>query len=82
MRHANMRPSLPTHVHPAGAATVQPKTLSVRLTAGDHPIKLEWMQASGSSQVGSLCCWQHPVAATTAQPACCSCATCGLPGLY
>lgn len=61
--HADMRPSLPTHAHPAGAATVQPKTLSVRLTAGGHLVKLEWMQASGSSQVRSLCCWQPPVAA-------------------
>ncbi len=32
---------------------MQSKVLSVKLIAGDHPIKLEWMQASGASQVSA-----------------------------
>ena len=32
---------------------MQSKVLSVKLIAGDHPVKLEWMQASGASQVGA-----------------------------
>lgn len=47
-------PARPNNRYPAGAATMQSKVLSVKLIAGDHPVKLEWMQASGASQVGAF----------------------------